>query len=219
MLQRRAILRFGFSALAGAGLAGLASSSSFAFAEDAPPGAGAEGMDSSMDSIVDSALSASATAPTAGIAAAPRVLALHNLHTDEKLEALYFDRGAYVPDALVAFNKLMRDHRTNEIHPIDPRLLDLLVKVRGACDSKDCYELISGYRAPASNAALHARSKEVASNSLHMQGMAADVRIGGVALDHLRKAALALQGGGVGLYPVSDFVHMDVGRVRQWKGT
>jgi uncharacterized protein YcbK (DUF882 family) len=203
-------------ALAGVSAAGLASSSSLAFAQDAPA-SGAEGM----DSLVDSALEAAKAEPAAPVIASvvPRALALHNLHTDEKLEAVYFDNGAYVPDALSAFNKLMRDHRTNETHPIDPQLLDLLVQVRGACESKECYELISGYRAPASNALLHNRSKEVASNSLHMQGMAADVRIGGVALDHLRKAALALRGGGVGLYPVSDFVHMDVGRVRQWKGT
>ncbi len=217
MLQRRSVLRLGLSALATASAAGLAGSSSIAFAQDSVGNQSAEGM----DSLVDSALSAASAQPQAavGALAAPRTLALHNLHTDEKLEALYFDNGAYVPDALTAFNKLMRDHRTGETHPIDPLLLDLLVQVRGACESKQCYELISGYRAPASNAFLHNRSKEVASNSLHMKGMAADVRISGVALDHLRKAALDLRGGGVGLYPVSDFVHMDVGRVRQWKGT
>jgi uncharacterized protein YcbK (DUF882 family) len=65
---------------------------------------------------------------------------------------------------------------------------------------------------------LHARSGQVAAHSLHMDGMAIDVRMEGVALDHLHKAALDLKAGGVGLYPTSDFVHMDVGRVRRWTG-
>lgn len=151
--------------------------------------------------------------------AAPRSLAIHNLNTGEKLEALYFDQGAYVPDALTAVNKVMRDRRTGDVHPIDPKLLDLLVALRGQMEATACYELICGYRSPATNAALHAHSRQVASNSLHIQGMAADVRIGGLDVQHLHKAALALRGGGVGLYPISDFVHLDVGPVRQWQGT
>ncbi len=149
----------------------------------------------------------------------PRTLAMHNLNTGEKLVALYWDRGAYVPDALDAVNKLMRDHRTGEQHPIDPKLLDLLVALHGRTEATACYELICGYRAPETNAAMHRESRQVASNSLHIQGMAADVRIGGQSLAHLQKAALSLRAGGVGLYPRSDFVHLDVGPVRHWRGT
>lgn len=152
-------------------------------------------------------------------AGAPRTLVMHNLHTGEKLEALYWDKGAYVPDALEAVNKLMRDHRTGELHPIDPKLLDLLVTLHGRTEATACYELICGYRAPETNAAMHRKSRQVARNSLHIKGMAADVRIGGQPLAHLQKAALALRGGGVGLYPRSNFVHLDVGPVRQWRGT
>jgi uncharacterized protein YcbK (DUF882 family) len=148
-----------------------------------------------------------------------RVLTMHNLHTGEKLEALYWDKGAYVPDALLAVNKLMRDHQTGEMHPIDPKLLDLLVALHGRTEATSCYELVCGYRTPQTNAAMHRKSRQVARNSLHMQGMAADVRIGGQPLGHLQKAALSLRGGGVGLYPRSDFVHLDVGPVRHWNGT
>lgn len=148
-----------------------------------------------------------------------RTLTMHNLHTGEKLEALYWDKGAYVPDALEAVNKLMRDHVTGALHPIDPKLLDLLVTLHARTEARACYELICGYRAPATNAAMHRKSRQVAPHSLHIEGMAADVRIGGQPLGHLQKAALALRGGGVGLYPRSDFVHLDVGPVRHWKGT
>lgn len=149
----------------------------------------------------------------------PRTLAMHNLNTGETLEALYWDKGAYVPDALDAVNKLMRDHRTGELHPIDPKLLDLLVAVHAKTEASGCFELICGYRAPETNAAMHRKSRQVARNSLHIEGMAADVRIAGVPLGHVHMAGLALRGGGVGLYPRSGFVHLDVGPVRQWSGT
>ena len=66
---------------------------------------------------------------------------------------------------------------------------------------------------------MHERSRQVASNSQHSQGKASDVRVQGVDLGRLRAAALDLQAGGVGYYPVSNFVHVDVGPVRQWSGT
>jgi uncharacterized protein YcbK (DUF882 family) len=149
----------------------------------------------------------------------PRSVSFHNLHTGESLDAIYWDQGRYVPDALAAVNKVLRDFRTGDEHMMDPRLLDLLTAVHGKVDAKSPFQVISGYRSPKTNAMLHERSHGVATGSLHMQGMAIDVRVEGVQLDHLHKAALDLGRGGVGLYPVSDFVHMDVGRVRQWYGS
>jgi uncharacterized protein YcbK (DUF882 family) len=149
----------------------------------------------------------------------PREVAFHNLHTGESLQAIYWDQGRYVPDALAAVNRVLRDYRTGDEHFMDPRLLDLLSVVRGQVGARRTpFQVISGYRSPKTNAMLHERSGQVANNSLHMQGMAIDVRVEGVALDHLQKAALSLGRGGVGIYPTSDFVHMDVGRVRQWSG-
>ncbi|MFM8754240.1 MAG: DUF882 domain-containing protein [Phenylobacterium sp.] len=149
-------------------------------------------------------------------AAAPRSLSLLNLHTGERLAATYFEAGRYLPDALAALNHVLRDHRTGEAHPMAPGLLDLVAGLSGQFGRPDAVQVISGYRSPASNATLSARSSGVATRSLHMQGMAMDIRIPGVPLARLRDAALALGRGGVGFYPASDFVHVDVGRVRRW---
>jgi len=148
----------------------------------------------------------------------PREVRLHNLHTGESLQAVYFDQGQYVPDALAAVNRVLRDFRTGDQHVMDPRLLDLLSLVHARVGAAQPFQVISGYRSPKTNAMLHERSHGVANQSLHMQGMAIDVRVEGVQLLHLHQAALDLGRGGVGLYPTSDFVHMDVGRVRRWNG-
>lgn len=146
----------------------------------------------------------------------PRSLSLLNLHTGEKLKATYFEGGQYVPDALEAMNHLLRDFRTGDVHPIAPNLLDLVTTLQGRLETNQTVHVISGYRSPFTNAALHERSSGVATHSLHMKGEAMDIRIPGVELAHLRNAALDLQRGGVGYYPASDFVHVDIGRVRRW---
>jgi uncharacterized protein YcbK (DUF882 family) len=151
------------------------------------------------------------------MAAAPaRRLSLLNLHTGERLAATYWEAGGYVPDAMEALSKVLRDHRTGEAHPIDPKLFDLVDRLSGRLETQQTVQVISGYRSPRTNAALHKASSGVATKSLHMQGMAMDLRIAGVDLARLRDAALSLQGGGVGYYPESNFVHVDVGRVRRW---
>jgi uncharacterized protein YcbK (DUF882 family) len=155
--------------------------------------------------------------PLAALAEAPaRQLAVLNLHTGERLQASYWEAGSYLPDALAAFDRILRDHRTGQVHAIAPNLLDLAVALLQRLDVRETVQIISGYRSPQSNAALHAASSGVATRSLHMEGKALDVRIGGVPLARLRDAAWSLQGGGVGFYPGSDFVHVDIGRVRRW---
>ena len=153
---------------------------------------------------------------SAAAASAPRSLSVLNLHTGEKLAATYFEGGRYLPDALAALDRVLRDHRTGEVHPIAPGLIDLVADLAGQFGRPDAVQIISGYRSPASNAALHARSSGVATRSLHMQGMAMDIRVPGAPLERLRDSALALGKGGVGYYPDSNFVHVDVGRVRRW---
>ena len=151
-------------------------------------------------------------------AADPRRVALHNLHTGESLEAVYWDKGEYVPDAMQALNKVLRDFRTGDVHPIDPGLYDILDAISAKVENRAPFQIISGYRSPKTNAMLHSRSEGVAAHSLHMDGMAMDIRLDGVALTNLHGAALSLKKGGVGFYPTSNFVHVDVGRVRTWNG-
>jgi len=145
-----------------------------------------------------------------------RRLAFYNTHTDERLNTTYWAEGQYVEESLVDINKILRDHRTGDIHPIDPKLLDLLNALQQKVERKDCFSVISGYRSPATNAMLNKKSSGVAKHSLHMQGKAIDIRLSGCELNHLRKAALALKRGGVGYYQKSDFIHVDTGRVRFW---
>jgi len=155
--------------------------------------------------------------PASLILPAPsRTLFFHNVHTGETLKTVYFERGQYVPAALLEVNYFFRDFRANEIKPIDPRLLDLLHRVNRALDTAQPFNLISGYRSPATNALLANQSEGVAHHSLHMYGMAADVNVQGRSLPLLQIVALAMRAGGVGYYPRSDFVHLDTGRVRRW---
>ena len=148
----------------------------------------------------------------------PRVrrLSFQNLHTGESWSDEYFANGRYEPQALAGIRHVLRDHRTGTSHEIDVRLLDLLVELRWTLDSEQRFEVISGYRSPQTNAMLHRESAGVAASSLHMEGMAIDIRLPGRSLGKVRDAALWLGQGGVGYYPKSDFVHVDVGRVRRW---
>ena len=147
---------------------------------------------------------------------AVKSLAFHNLHTGERVEAAYWRAGSYVVEARAEIDTVLRDFRTGDIAPIDPRLLDLLHALRQRLDTDAPFHVISGYRSPATNAALAAKSGGVAKKSLHMQGMAIDIRLPGRDLKAVWREARGMRRGGVGLYAKSDFVHLDVGRVRYW---
>ena len=149
----------------------------------------------------------------------PRWAVLDNLHTGDRFSEVYYANGSYLPDALAEATRVMRDWRNGEEHFIDPGLFDALHAVRGKLETRQPFQIISGYRSPRTNAMLHARSRGVATNSQHTVGKAIDVRIEGVSLSNLSGAAQSLGAGGVGYYPVSNFVHIDTGRVRQWQGS
>jgi len=149
---------------------------------------------------------------------ANRRIALRNLHTDERVEMEYFRDGVYLPEALSAIEVCLRDFRTGDRHAIDSHLMDYLVEVAHTLGVEPAFSVISGYRSPQTNAMLHERSTGVAQHSLHMDGRAIDVRIGGVDCADLAARALDLKRGGVGYYRASDFVHLDTGAFRTWKG-
>ena len=145
-----------------------------------------------------------------------KTLAFVHTHTGEKLKLTYFERGNYVRDALQEINYLLRDFRTDDIHPIDTALLDQLFDLKQTLGLNKPFHIISGYRSPFTNAQLHKRSHGVAEHSFHMQGRAIDIRVEGVSSKKIRNAALNMAQGGVGYYPRSNFVHLDSGRFRTW---
>jgi uncharacterized protein YcbK (DUF882 family) len=146
----------------------------------------------------------------------PRAVSLHNLHTGEALNTVYWADGRYLPDAVQRIQWLLRDHRTDEVHTVDPQLLDLLLDLQSRLHTHAPFEILSGYRSPQTNALLAATTDGVAQNSLHIEGMAVDIRVPGRGLHYVRAAAMSLRAGGVGYYPHSDFVHVDTGRIRYW---
>jgi uncharacterized protein YcbK (DUF882 family) len=169
--------------------------------------------------IIGAALTAGGLPLRAGAHVAPageRTIAFHNLHTGENLKATYWAEGRYITSSLKDIDFILRDFRTGSVASMDPRLLDLLHALRDRMESSEPFHVISGYRSPKTNGKLARLSNGVAKKSLHMQGMAADVRLPGRALSDLKRAAISLKLGGVGYYPKSDFIHVDVGRVRYW---
>lgn len=151
-----------------------------------------------------------------GRLATHRSLAFQNPHTGDKLNLTYFERGRYLNDALEEINFLLRDHRTDDVHPIDPELLDQLHDLKQILGLHQPFDVICGYRSPLTNAKLHAEHSGVANNSFHIQGRAIDIRIERFDLRRIHNAALAMHRGGVGYYPESNFIHLDTGTFRTW---
>jgi len=145
-----------------------------------------------------------------------RSLAFYNTHTGESLQTVYWAAGEYLEDGLREINSVLRDHRADETYPMDRNLLDLLTALQAEVSCRNAFHVISGYRSPATNEMLNKHSSGVAKRSYHMLGQAIDVRMPGFDTRQLHKAARSLKGGGVGYYSSSDFVHLDVGRVRYW---
>lgn len=195
MIERRGLLKGGLSAAFGLGLGGAATA------------AAAQAL--TIDDILSRALNQDGA----------RSVSFNHLHTGERLNVTYYEQGQYDPAALQQVKHLLRDFRTGDTHEIDPKLLDLLHATARATECILPFQVISGYRSPATNAMLRDHSGEVAKASLHMEGMAIDIHQPGVDLIRTYGAARSLQAGGVGFYPESQFVHVDVGRIRHWEGT
>jgi uncharacterized protein YcbK (DUF882 family) len=155
--------------------------------------------------------------PKRARAGAPRTLSFRHTHTGETLSIAYAAGEMYLDAALGRINWLLRDFRNGRAHPIDPRLLDQLHALSQVTRSSAPFEVISGFRSPATNEMLRKTGGGgVASRSLHLDGRAVDIRLADVPLADLREAALSLRAGGVGFYPQPQFVHIDTGRVRRW---
>ena len=126
------------------------------------------------------------------------------------------DGWKFIPGGLEKINHIMRDHYNGDLHPIDPRLVDVLAKLQKRCGCSEPLNILSGYRSPSTNAMLRKVSHNVARNSFHMKGQAADIRVPGSSVGQVRQVAMSLNAGGVGYYPRAAFVHVDTGDVRHW---
>lgn len=155
-------------------------------------------------------------AAAAGLGLSERRLWLHNINTGEQFKGVYWRDGRYAPDATRELNVLLRDHRAAKVAPINPRLFDALWDVCQALDADEPYKVICGYRSRQTNASKRRVSRGVARESYHTRGMAVDVALEGRSLRAVAGQAKALETGGVGVYPRSGFVHLDVGPVRTW---
>ena len=149
-------------------------------------------------------------------AAKDRSLAFYNTHTGERLKTVFWADGDYVAESLHDINHILRDPRNDQVYDIDRRLIDVLYVLHSVIEVREPFHVISGYRSPDTNAFLRSRSSGVAENSLHLVGKAIDIRVPSRKLSHLRNAAMSLKAGGVGYYPKSDFIHVDIGHVRYW---
>jgi uncharacterized protein YcbK (DUF882 family) len=146
-------------------------------------------------------------------------LRLYHLHTGEQIDVVYRVGDEYIPEALDRLNHFLRDHRTGDVSSYDPREFDTLHALMARLHRPDAViDIVCGYRSPWSNNYLRTLgpSTGVAEHSQHMLAKAIDIRVPGVSTLSLRNAALSLHAGGVGYYPVSQFVHVDVGPVRTW---
>jgi uncharacterized protein YcbK (DUF882 family) len=145
-----------------------------------------------------------------------RRISFRNTHTGETFSGVYRVGDKYLPDAFERINVVLRDFRTNEMFPIDPRVIDIIYAVHRQTQHDAPYDILSGYRCPKTNTMLREGTGGVAKNSLHMTGQAIDLRLPGYSTSRVRDLAKSLRAGGVGYYAKSNFVHMDSGDVRSW---
>jgi uncharacterized protein YcbK (DUF882 family) len=145
-----------------------------------------------------------------------RSLRLRRPQTGDSFDGIYWRDGRYDREALRRLDILFRDPVADEVTPMDPRLFDVLHIVATRLEAEEPFEVLSGYRAPETNAARASRSRRVSRVSLHMSGMAADVRLPGRQAIAVARVAAEMQLGGVGLYRRDGFVHLDCGPARRW---
>ncbi len=146
----------------------------------------------------------------------PRALGIRRVQTGENFSGVYWRDGRYERNALRQLDWVLRDPGMEEATPMDPRLFDVLASVQARMGSDEAWLVISGYRAPETNAARARQSRRVSRVSLHMSGMAADVQLPGRASLQLARVAAEMQLGGVGLYRRDGFIHLDCGPARRW---
>jgi uncharacterized protein YcbK (DUF882 family) len=140
---------------------------------------------------------------------------LVNLYNEHTHDWLAVDPSA--PPSLTAISFFLRDHFTNEVTKMDPKLISVVVAAAAQFKS-DFVNVVSGFRHPKYNLILRKKGHQVARDSQHTHGNAIDFQIPTCSTQKLEAWAKAQKLGGVGVYLASGFVHMDTGPVRSWTG-
>jgi uncharacterized protein YcbK (DUF882 family) len=127
------------------------------------------------------------------------MLVLASLNTGDRIElSANGDLGGFAASALDRAAFVLREPSSGNEHPVEPRLLDVLYQIQTHFHAQEI-RLVSAYRTPHRGAA-----------SNHGRGRAADVIVPGAGDEEVARFARELGFCGVGLYPVSGFVHVDV---------
>ena len=119
-------------------------------------------------------------------------------HTDRIAIAAHGERGGFSAEDLDRAAHVLREPSSGNEHPIDPHILDLVYRVQTHFNAHEV-RIISGYRTP-----------RKASASNHAKGRAIDLVVPGATDEEVAKFAREQGFVGVGVYPVSGFVHLDV---------
>jgi uncharacterized protein YcbK (DUF882 family) len=151
------------------------------------------------------------------VAVAPtrsRRLRLLNAHTGEVFDGPYRDANGPMPVAMQDLSAFMRDFHSGAEISIDVAVMDFLAAIMDEIGENKA-TILSAYRTPETNAMLAKTTFGVAENSQHMYGRALDVFFGS-KMSVAVQVARAMQRGGIGWYPGSNFMHIDSGPVRNW---
>lgn len=145
-----------------------------------------------------------------------RKFTMRSPRTGETIDTVYWIEGDYIKQAMKEINHFMRDWREDSTVRMDQRNFDIIAASHRLLDTDEPFTLLSGYRSAKTNAMLRRRSRGVAKKSLHIKGMAADLRLNSRTVGQIAQAGAACSSGGVGRYSRSNFVHLDCGPVRSW---
>src|SRR5262249_52972482 len=127
-------------------------------------------------------LSGCASGPPRDLAHAPegtQSIRFWHKPSDERISVAFRMGGRYSETAFAEIDHISRDRHNGDEYPVDPDLIELIAGLRDrmALPPDTEIELLSGYRSPESNAMLARTNKNVAKDSYHMKGKAADIRI------------------------------------------
>lgn len=142
------------------------------------------------------------------------VITLFDTHTGKGRIIKYKDEtGLYLIRGINELNNLLRCRLTGDEASMSLVLIEVIDHIEDHFKAHEI-DIISGYRSPKLNLSLRASGHKTARQSLHMAGLAMDIRIPGVSARAVRDYAKSLKLGGVGYY--GNFIHVDVGPVRYW---